>query len=209
MRHRTLWLWLCLCAPLLVCGAALDKSATNLIAPPLPSIRALELRPAQLTLKDVRDERRVLVLGKTDSSFVDLTSQSSYQSSSSIVEINGAYIRAKQKGVAEILVSVGGQKIKLPVTVESADVPEVRFVRDIEPVLGKVGCNAGTCHGSAKGKNGIKLSLRGYDAEFDYQALVNDLSGRRINRVKVEESLMLLKPLAEVPHEGRQAIKPG
>jgi len=25
----------------------------------------------------------------------------------------------------------------------------------------------------------------------------------------VEESLMLLKPTADVPHEGRQAIKPG
>src|SRR4029077_9724806 len=69
--------------------------------------------------------------------------------------------------------------------------------------------NAGTCHGSAKGKNGFRLSLRGYDPDFDYQALVNDLSGRRFNRVDVDQSLMLLKPTAEVPHEGRQAIKPG
>ena len=85
----------------------------------------------------------------------------------------------------------------------------MRFVRDIMPVMSKAGCNAGTCHGSAKGKNGFKLSLRGYDPDFDYQALVKDLSGRRFNRVNVEESLMLLKPTAEVPHEGRQAIKPG
>jgi hypothetical protein len=39
--------------------------------------------------------------------------------------------------------------------------------------------------------------------------LINDLLGRRFNRVNVDESLMLLKPLAEVPHEGRQALKPG
>src|SRR5437773_9631249 len=72
-----------------------------------------------------------------------------------------------------------------------------------------VATRGGTWYGSAKGKNGFKLSLRGYDPEFDYQALINDLSGRRFNRVKVEESLMLLKPTAEVPHEGRQPLKPG
>src|SRR5204863_33342 len=96
-----------------------------------------------------------------------------------------------------------------PVEVQDASLPAVRFVRDVAPVLSKAGCNQGTCHGSAKGKNGFKLSLRGYDPAYDYQALVNDLSGRRFNRVDVEESLMLLKPLAEVPHEGRQALKPG
>jgi len=94
------------------------------------------------------------------------------------------------------------------VWVEEAAMPPVRFVRDVEPLLSKVGCNAGTCHGSAKGKNGFKLSLRGYDPEFDYQALINDLSGRRFDRVNVDESLMLLKPTGDVPHEGRQVIKP-
>ena len=53
--------------------------------------------------------------------------------------------------------------------------PPVRFTRDVMPVLAGVGCNAGTCHGAAKGKNGFKLSLRGYDAEYDYNALVNEL----------------------------------
>src|SRR5204863_7734751 len=112
-------------------------------------------------------------------------------------------------GETEVTVAAAGATAKLPVKVLSAQLGEVRFVRDIEPILSKVGCNAGTCHGSAKGKNGFKLSLRGYDPEFDYQALINDLSGRRFNRVNVEDSLLLLKPTAEVPHEGRQAIKPG
>ena len=75
-----------------------------------------------------------------------------------------------------------GQKARLKVSVINADLPPVRFVRDVMPVMSKVGCNAGTCHGSAKGKNGFKLSLRGYDADYDYAALINDLSGRRFNR---------------------------
>ena len=206
IRHGKFWLWLW---PLLACGAA-QNSTTNTPAPPLPTIRALELRPAQLTLKDVRDERRVLVLGKTDgSNVVDLTAQALLKSESPAVEIDGAYVRAKQKGPGTVFVSAAGKTVMLPVTVESADVPDVRFVRDIEPVLAKVGCNQGTCHGSAKGKNGFKLSLRGYDPDYDYQALINDIGGRRFNRAIPEDSLMLLKPTAEVPHEGRQAIKPG
>src|SRR5947207_14963232 len=78
----------------------------------------------------------------------------------------------------------------------------VSFVRDVMPILNKAGCTAGTCHGAAKGKNGFKLSLRGYDPEFDYRALIHDLSGRRFNRVDPGRSLMLLKPTAQLPHGG-------
>src|SRR5205809_5063629 len=63
----------------------------------------------------------------------------------------------------------------------SAD-PNVTYLRDVAPILNKAGCTQGTCHGAAKGKNGFKLSLRGYDPQFDYEALLYDLSGRRFNR---------------------------
>src|SRR5260370_38632503 len=76
----------------------------------------------------------------------------------------------------------------------------VSFVRDVMPILNKAGCTQGTCHGAAKGKNGFKLSLRGYDPEFDYRALIHDLAGRRFNRADPGRSLMLLKPTAQLPH---------
>jgi hypothetical protein len=179
-------------------------------APPIPAIKSLHIEPASLTLKNGRDERRVLVLGKMDSgALIDLSSAAVFKSETEAVEVDpGKYIRAKAKGEGVIGISAAGKEAKLSVKVEDSAMPPVRFVRDIEPLLSKVGCNAGTCHGSAKGKNGFKLSLRGYDPEFDYQALVNDLSGRRFNRVNVDESLMLSKPTGEVPHEGRQVIKP-
>lgn len=177
----------------------------------LPAIQSLKLEPASLTLIDGRDERRVLVIGETDTGErFDLTGQAQLTASSAIVEIDKEhFIKPKSKGSGEITVSAGGATATLPVKVQSAEIPAIGFVRDVEPVLAKVGCNQGTCHGSAKGKNGFKLSLRGYDPGFDYQALINDLSGRRFNRVKVDESLMLLKPAAEVPHEGRQVVKIG
>src|SRR5438132_3278734 len=80
--------------------------------------------------------------------------------------------------------------------------PSITFLRDIAPILNKVGCTSGTCHGAAKGKNGFKLSLRGYDPQFDYEALLYDLSGRRFNRADAARSLMLAKPTQQVAHGG-------
>ena len=84
----------------------------------------------------------------------------------------------------------------------AADAPKVTFLRDVAPILNKVGCTSGPCHGAAKGKNGFKLSLRGYDPQFDYEALLYDLSGRRFNRADPGRSLMLAKPTQQVAHGG-------
>ena len=69
-------------------------------------------------------------------------------------------------------------------------------------VLSKAGCNAGACHGNANGKAGFKLSLRGEDPEFDFNALTHDQFGRRIDLMDPEQSLILLKPTAQLAHEG-------
>jgi hypothetical protein len=80
--------------------------------------------------------------------------------------------------------------------------PAVTFLRDVAPILNKTGCTSGPCHGAAKGKNGFKLSLRGYDPQFDYEALLYDLAGRRFNRAEPGRSLMLAKPTQQVAHGG-------
>src|SRR5689334_24148970 len=79
---------------------------------------------------------------------------------------------------------------------------KVSFLRDVAPILNKAGCTSGPCHGAAKGKNGFKLSLRGYDPQFDYEALLYDLGGRRFNRADPGRSLMLTKPTQQVAHGG-------
>src|SRR6202051_2751353 len=90
-----------------------------------------------------------------------------------------------------------------------AETNKVSFVRDVMPILNKASCTAGTCHGSAKGKNGFKLSLRGYDTDFDYHALIDDVDGRLFNRSAPAQSLMLLKPTGTVPHKGGVVFQPG
>lgn len=86
----------------------------------------------------------------------------------------------------------------------AADRPVSTFRQDVMAVLSHSGCNMGTCHGNAKGKGGLKLSLRGDDPEADYAALTRDLSGRRVNVADPAASLMLLKPTMQLAHQGGQ-----
>ena len=72
------------------------------------------------------------------------------------------------------------------------------------PLFAKAGCNSGACHGSASGQEGFKVSLRGYDPGVDYVTLTRGTNGRRMNRDEPEQSLLLLKPTGQVPHEGGQ-----
>jgi hypothetical protein len=92
--------------------------------------------------------------------------------------------------------------LAVPELVAAGDTVKVTFLRDVAPILNKVGCTSGQCHGAAKGKNGFKLSLRGYDPQFDYEALLYDLDGRRFNRAEPARSLMLAKPTQQMPHGG-------
>ena len=83
----------------------------------------------------------------------------------------------------------------------------VDFERQIQGLLGKLGCNAGSCHGSFQGKGGLYLSLFGYSAEKDFYSLTHDAQGRRINSNDPDQSLMLLKPTAQVSHGGGKRLE--
>lgn len=85
----------------------------------------------------------------------------------------------------------------------------ISFTNDVLPVLSKAGCNQGTCHGSAAGKGGFKLSLRGFAPELDYPAIVRNEAGRRIDRLRPENSLILRKPTLATPHQGGRVLPPG
>src|SRR5579883_2609393 len=78
----------------------------------------------------------------------------------------------------------------------------VSFRNDVMAVLSRAGCNQGACHGNQNGKNGFKLSLRGQDPGFDFDALTRDTLGRRTDRLHPEDSLILAKATGRVPHEG-------
>lgn len=86
----------------------------------------------------------------------------------------------------------------------------VSFVNDVVPVLTKAGCNAGVCHAKAgNGQNGFQLSLLGFEPQEDYEHLVKENRGRRLFPASPENSLLLLKASAQMPHGGGLRLTPG
>jgi len=80
------------------------------------------------------------------------------------------------------------------------------FRNHVIPVLTRLGCNSGACHGAAAGKGGLKLTLRGYDPEADFNVLTRQSLGRRVNKVEPAQSLMLLKPTMVIGHGGGKRL---
>src|SRR5256885_12057761 len=78
----------------------------------------------------------------------------------------------------------------------------VSFRLDVMPVFMAAGCNSGSCHGSARGQDGFRLSLFGFDPDGDYRRITREIPNRRINLGRPEESLLLLKATGKVPHTG-------
>jgi hypothetical protein len=83
------------------------------------------------------------------------------------------------------------------------------FLNDVEPILTRLGCNQGACHGKGTGQNGFRLSLRGYAPEWDHDWITREFASRRVNLAVPEDSLFLKKPLGQVPHEGGRLMRPG
>ncbi len=92
-----------------------------------------------------------------------------------------------------------------PLSPETQDRP-VYFGTDVVPILTKLGCNGGGCHGKATGQNGFRLSLFGFEPEFDYEAIVKESRGRRLSPAAPENSLLLTKGTSSVPHGGGKRL---
>ena len=184
---------------------ALGRAADT---PAHPPAVAIEVTPKALSVDGPRDARRVIVAGiAADGTRFDLSGEATYATGDGVAVDKDGFVHASRDGGHVVKVAAAGKVVDLPVAVRNAKAPTpVSFVRDVMPALSRLGCNAGTCHGSAKGKKGFKLSLRGYDLDYDYSQLVDDLAGRRFNRSAPEQSLMLLKPTTGVPHEGGHVL---
>jgi hypothetical protein len=198
-----------------VMAAALFSPAARAQQEQLPAglkVVKVEAQPAAVTLKGPFDYVQLLLTGQLDTGErIDVTRAAKIDAPANLVRLAPTgLVRPAGDGAGELKCTVAGQSVTVPVKVSGQkEPPQVSFVRDVMPVLSKAGCNAGTCHGAAKGKNGFKLSLRGYDPEWDHQALTDELEGRRFNRAAPERSLMLLKPAGEAPHVGGMLFKPG
>ncbi|QDV33738.1 DUF1549 and DUF1553 domain-containing protein [Tautonia plasticadhaerens] len=172
----------------------------------------LTVEPAEVRLDGSRDEAQLIVTGYFDDGSVrDLTAVAEFTSPGApVVEVYpGGLIRPASAGQARVVARVGTAEAAAAVTVERAGVEHARrFEVEVQPALTKAGCNQGACHGTPTGKEGFRLSLRGFDPDLDHATLSREVGSRRVNPFDPESSLVLLKGTGAVAHEGGRRFGP-
>ncbi len=164
------------------------------------------LIPATSTLSGPHASQQLLVEGVVNGRFTsDKTNQAKFTSGNPAVATvdNAGVVRPVSDGETTITAMIDGQTVSATVNVTAmGSDPGHNFRNDVQPVLAKMGCSMGACHGALAGKGGFKLSLRGYDSMADYLAITRNARGRRIERTDHGRILLLLKPSMAVPHKG-------
>jgi WD40 repeat protein/mono/diheme cytochrome c family protein len=175
-------------------------------------VASLEVSPKLIKLGKPTEYAQILVTGHmTDGTTADVTRMVKIKAQGLTAKISPrGLVRPTEDGKGTLTLTLGTQTAELPIEVSGTNAEfKPDYVRDVMPVLAKAGCNMGTCHGSKEGKNGFKLSLRGYDPSYDVTAFTEELWSRRVNVAAPTHSLMLLKASGSVPHEGGQVTVPG
>lgn len=163
------------------------------------------------TLSGADSRRQLLVTGRYSSGQLhDLTNDVSYAASpAGIVQIDSSGF-ATPLADGEVTITAraaSGQTATLKLSVEQFEVAApVNFANQIVPIFTKLGCNSGSCHGKSSGQNGFKLSLLGFYPDEDYEYLVKESQGRRVFPSAPEFSLLLTKPMNQIPHGGGKRI---
>ncbi len=188
-----------------VLEAAPAKSAKPETLPTGAPVTRLAVHPERLTLSGRYESAQVIVTAHLASGeLADVTRLAKFQLDGGVAEIGvTGLVKPLKNGATSLKVALGSHTVEVPVSVaDFRDAQPVDYIRDVNPVMTKAGCNAGACHGAKDGKYGFKLSLRGYDPLFDVRSLKDDLASRRLNAAQPDDSIMLLKATSGVPHEG-------
>lgn len=177
---------------------------SSLAATPVASISVM---PASIELVGSRAKQQVLVTGHFAGRIdeIDLTGQTTFRSLTPTVAVVTADGLVLPRGFGEATIVATYQDAETTVNVVVRDFGAshpMDFNTDVIAALSRTGCNSGACHGSPQGKNGFRLSLRGFDPQLDFTTLARETFGRRINSLSPDESLVLRKPLGELPHQG-------
>jgi hypothetical protein len=192
---------------LAIVGVLVSSTAKGADAP-----LRLDILPRTARLSGPEAVQRFVVVGEfADGSRRDLTIEARFASKTpEIVRVDeSGKARPVADGQGEVIARVEGVEAVVPVEVHKAARPRlVSFRHEIEPVLTRLGCNQGACHGSQHGKGGFKLSLLGFEPEPDHTAIVKSAEGRRVTPFAPEESLLLLKPTLAVAHGGGKRLEP-
>ena len=175
------------------------------------STARLDLYPPDIQLRSSFARQQIVVMAtRPDGVTEDVTAKAKITvADGRIAGRENGTIYPVANGQTTLQVQYDGQSATTPLTVQDVTVVRpVSFRRDVMPVFMRAGCNVGGCHGSARGKDGFRLSLFGFDPEGDYFRLTREVGYRRVNLALPEDSLVLQKALGAVPHTGGKRFEP-
>jgi hypothetical protein len=172
----------------------------------------LALMPSAVELRGAGARQQLIATESMGEQRVDRTREVAWRSESpAVVVVDGdGVVHARGDGEGAIVATVGGREARAKFRVRDTAGPlPPTLERDILPILTRAGCNAGACHGKSRGQNGFQLSLLGFDPAFDHDAITREARGRRIFPPAPEQSLLLQKATAVVPHGGGRRLERG
>jgi hypothetical protein len=174
-------------------------------------VTKVEVAPLNVSLVGNHDARQLIVTGTLkDGRLQDLTDAVKYTVANpkvASVTASGQVIPLDD-GQTTVTASFAGKTLQVAVTCSKTkeNLP-INFGNQVVPIFTKLGCNSGGCHGKISGQNGFRLSLLGFDSEFDYMTLVMEGRGRRLFPAAPEKSLLLQKASGDLPHGGGKRME--
>ncbi|MCA9210875.1 MAG: DUF1549 domain-containing protein, partial [Planctomycetales bacterium] len=181
----------------------LSAVATELSA--AGQITKLDIYPSDIVLQTNQGRQQfVVVATRDDGVTMDVSRLATVQlADPGLARLDGATLYSTADGETKLNVEYQGLQTAATVTVKdaAADRP-ISFHLDVMPIFMRSGCNTGSCHGAARGKDGFRLSLFGFDPQGDYLRTTREIGFRRINLAVPEASLLVEKSIGSVPHTG-------
>ena len=126
-----------------------------------------------------------------------------------VTALEPGVFEARDLGIAKVTANYQRLQATAAIIVQPRRTARIDFATEVAPIFSQYGCSNSNCHGALNGQNGFKLSLFGYDPDADYDAIVRQSDGRRINLERPEQSLLLQKPTFAVVHGGGRLIEAG
>src|SRR5262245_22483865 len=140
-------------------------------------LTSLEVYPPDVNLETARDRQSFIVQAWfADGLSRDVTAEAKVAiANPALVKLEGNTLHPLADGATERVVDWVGKSAKLPVKVKDAKADRaISFKLDVMPIFMRSGCNTGSCHGAARGKDGFRLSLFGFDPDGDHYRLTRE-----------------------------------
>jgi hypothetical protein len=172
-------------------GAVLLGTALSGVVRAENKFESLHVYPGEIKMNSAAAYQNIVAVAqRSDGVTVDVTEQVEWKlAEPTVAKIESFQLKPLADGQTKLIANWQGFTAETALTVTDAAKPRpISFAQDIMPVLTRTGCNTGSCHGAARGKDGFRMSLFGFDPQGDYQRITREIGVRRINLAIPDQS---------------------